>query len=869
MNYFCCSDTRRNTIRDHPYLNGIDYVEVLDNESDPYHERQTTLFVHFLKSLHPGTLNISNLKIEGGERIKNIKVVSIAAENEAYYPLSPPTEEQNVLMVKVSEAGDFSTYTLRLVKDRRNDAPPDGFDTVLSTVDFSFKVLCPGDFDCKPACSCPTEPKSSPQINYLAKDYTSFRQLMLDRMALLLPGWKERNAADIGIVLVELLAYTADYLSYRQDAIATEAYLETARKRISIKRHARLVDYFMHDGCNGRAWLHVQVPPEVNGLEFKKGQGSDITKILTRVEELPAVIRPDSPEFEKAMNAEAKVFELMHDITLHAAHNEMTFYTWCGKNCCLPKGATSATIRGSFPHLKPGNILVLAEKKGPETGMPEDADPLHRHAVRLTKVTQLYDLACDEIPGSPLYSSPLYGSPPHYFPVTKIQWAQEDALPFPLCISTPSGEQDVSVALGNIVLVDHGHTIVDEKKSSLQPFVVPDITTTFVTDTGNDCNHCEPEERTPVLPRFRPRLVNGPLTYAAPFDLGMEPISAAALIKSEVQLAIPVITLHETAAGGSVPDSQVWKPKLDLLNSASNAKEFTVEQESNGIAYIRFGDNKQGARPASGTQLFASCRIGNGINGNVGANTLAHIVTNDAAVIAGLQQEVVVWNPLAAQGGTEAETIAEVKQYAPVAFRRQERAVTAADYEEFARRCNADVQKAAATFRWTGSWKTVFLSIDRFGGREVDPGFEKDLRTCLEKYRLAGFDLEIDVPIYVSLELNMEVCVHPQYIAGDVKKALWVLFSNQMLPDGQPGVFHPNNFSFGQPVYLSRLYAAAQSTPGVLSVKITRFQRQGLDNSDARSAGRLKIGRREIARLDNDPDFPERGVFRLTMLGGR
>src|SRR5206468_1474717 len=71
------------------------------------------------------------------------------------------------------------------------------------------------------------------------------------------PEWTERHAADIGITLVELVAYVADYLAYRQDAVATEAYLGTARKRVSVRRHARLVDYPMHDGCNARVWVQV------------------------------------------------------------------------------------------------------------------------------------------------------------------------------------------------------------------------------------------------------------------------------------------------------------------------------------------------------------------------------------------------------------------------------------------------------------------------------------------------------------------------------------------------------------------------------------------------------------------------------------
>ena len=234
-----------------------------------------------------------------------------------------------------------------------------------------------------------------------------------------------------------------------------------------------------------------------------------------------------------------------------------------------------------------------------------------------------------------------------------------------------------------------------------------------------------------------------------------------------------------------------------------------------------------------------------------------------------MEEGAAVWNPCPAQGGTEAETIEEVKQYAPNAFRTQERAVTAADYEEFAKRCSSNVQKAATTFRWTGSWKTVFLSVDRLEGLDVDAGFEKDLRNCLEQYRMAGFDLEVDAPIYVSLEIEMNICVNPKFFASDVKQALLEVFSSRILPDGRRGVFHPDSFTFGQTVYLSPLYAAAQAIRGIDSVQITKFQRQGNNTDKALLSGKLLLGRREIARLNNDRNFPEQGVFNLCMNGGR
>ena len=134
---------------------------------------------------------------------------------------------------------------------------------------------------------------------------------------------------------------------------------------------------------------------------------------------------------------------------------------------------------------------------------------------------------------------------------------------------------------------------------------------------------------------------------------------------------------------------------------------------------------------------------------------------------------------------------------------------------------------------------------------------------------MAGHDLEIDGPRFVPLEIELRVCVLPDYFRSDVKQALLARFTRGVRPDGQPGVFHPDQFSFGQPVYLSRIIAAAQETPGVRFVEPLVFQRQGDPQSNALDSGILPLGRLEIARLDNDPSFPERGVLTLTMEGGQ
>jgi hypothetical protein len=139
----------------------------------------------------------------------------------------------------------------------------------------------------------------------------------------------------------------------------------------------------------------------------------------------------------------------------------------------------------------------------------------------------------------------------------------------------------------------------------------------------------------------------------------------------------------------------------------------------------------------------------------------------------------------------------------------------------------------------------------------------------LEPYRTAGHDLAIDTPRYVPVEIDMQVCARREYFRSDVKRALLELFSSRVLPDGRHGVFHSDNFTFGQPIFLSRLYAAAYSVNGVETVRISKFQRQGTPDATPLASGRLDFGRLEIARLENSADCPERGVFRLDVAGGK
>jgi hypothetical protein len=490
------------------------------------------------------------------------------------------------------------------------------------------------------------------------------------------PGWRQGPAADYGQALVELLAYVGDQISYQQDAIATEAYLGTARQRISLRRLGVLVDYAMHDGSNARAWVQLQV----SAATFTPTKGA--TQFLTRCPGLATGIVAGSLQQTEAMLAAPAVFEPLEWPTLHSARNEMHLYTWADEQCCLPIGTTSATLAGNYPDLKPGHTLLFEEVVGPHTGAAGDADPTHRQVVRLTSV----------LPAAPAtLTDPLTGQA-----ITEITWATEDALSFPLCISSKADEAHggkdlpaVSVARGNLILVDHGMTITGEALGTM-----PASTLFLARSCSTD--PCAMAAPVPIPARFRPTLAQAPLTQQGQVTVAGRPqpfdpsAPAAAAMVSSLDAVIPDVTLSGTLDGRVTS----WQARRTLLESGPTAADFVVEVDDVGRAHLRFGDDEHGAAPLLGTAFTATYRVGNGSSGNVGAESIVHVVAPqpDIGVITAVR------NPLAAQGGIDVESNASAKRDAPQAFRVQQRAVTPADYAAVAE-AQPGVFRAAATPR--------------------------------------------------------------------------------------------------------------------------------------------------------------------------
>jgi predicted phage baseplate assembly protein len=459
---------RRQEIR-RRHGNGLDTVEVDRNGC----RLQLTFLEHAPADVQPG-----NIRVDGPSGAAAVRALRVrrAAEDD------PHLEDR--LLVELAAPGGAGRYTVALVEPladgRPGWAPLRGLDPRFAQAAFSFDVDLPNPV----AGAARGVPAAAGlQASYLARDYEGLRQLILDRLAQTMPAWTESHVPDIGITLVELLAYVGDDLSYYQDAVATEGYLQTARRRISVRRHARLVDYRLAEGSQARAWVCLAVTEAVElplrELVFAVAPSvpPGRSPVLPAADLLPgaaaaarwytpvrAAVGPPGP-----MGGDGR--GRGPTITASPAHNEIGLWAWGEPDGWLRAGATTAVLMDGWTDhadhgpagpraltLQAGDVAVLEATRDPDgTGPP---DPTRRHPVRLTAVHPSVDRLYDQA-------------------LLEVTWAPEAALPFDLQISAPGPDGlavPCAVVRANTVLVGDGAVVTEQLAAGQLALTRPALT---------------------------------------------------------------------------------------------------------------------------------------------------------------------------------------------------------------------------------------------------------------------------------------------------------------------------------------------------------------------------------------------------------
>jgi hypothetical protein len=250
-----------------------------------------------------------------------------------------------------------------------------------------------------------------------------------------------------------------------------------------------------------------------------------------------------------------------------------------------------------------------------------------------------------------------------------------------------------------------------------------------------------------------------------------------------------------------------WSEIPTLYEQPASAQVFTIQNQSDGTSDVLFGDGDEGATlPTGQNNLIATYRIGSGSAGNVAAGAVTTLMQRPLGVSG-------VTNPEGATGGADPQSVDSVRANAPQTVLTLGRAVSIADYQNFAA-TYAGIAKAYALWIPSGAARGVFLTVAATGGVAMQPG-NPSLAKLLASLRAYGSPLvPITVQSYIEtlFGFSADVLYNPAYDASAVQVQIMQTLAT---------AYSFAQRSFGQGISVDEIAATIQSVAGVTAVNIT------------------------------------------------
>jgi hypothetical protein len=691
--------------------------------------------------------------------------------------------------------------------------------------------------DCADAVA-PPAPLTPPDYDTLARDYTALRAMLMDRLQFGDPT-ADTSIADLTVTLVELFAHLGDLLHYRLDRIATEAWLSTARRRASVVRHARAVDFAVPPAVSAAATVQVVVGAAAGSDPQATVQPGDTATDGTTVDP----------------TASCFTVETAGPVTVRSSHAEVALYDWTEDDAVLGAGATSAVLVRpaaaagvAVTDWLPAGSLLAFEVVGVDdidrqrawvagtAAAPADVMPRPPLASRPAQVVTVTSVA--------EFTDPLQSG----VDLLRVFWDSSDALQAPVpCSVDQSAGAEVGVARLGLLGAHHG--LLVDGPGTLAP-------TDPLTGLAADPDTTEVSDYLLVLagPEAAPGLAHAP--GGRPWQL-------------EVTVTLP--------NGTQLPAERV----TSMLRAPAAGFSVVIDADDDAPARMRFRTGALGLVPPAGSVVSARYQVGAGPAGNVAANATSRLVRCTSApgvpcvwedVTDDHHSVVTARNITPGAGGAAAMSLDDVRRDAPQAYSAvPRRAVLIGDLAPFAAAVPA-VLRAAARRSWSGSWPVGLVAYEPVSGGqegEADPAaaalLQAQVQSTLDAVRMAGTEVVSVAATPVGILIALTVCLY----AGsdpDAARAAILASLRPGTPDA-PGLFAPGSFPMGTDVYLSRVVATVAALPQVDAVAVTEARR--LSDPPGTLDAVLVMGPDEVALCDDDPSAPDRGRILLTVEGGR
>ncbi len=290
---------------------------------------------------------------------------------------------------------------------------------------------------------------------------------------------------------------------------------------------------------------------------------------------------------------------------------------------------------------------------------------------------------------------------------------------------------------------------------------------------------------------------------------------------------------------GVAPELDVWIDgvlwtQVDSLREAGPLdRVYSLSYQEDGSVVVCFGDGINGRRVPTGVNnVVARWRKGLGSAGMVHAGQLSLLADKPQGVRSAA-------NPLPPEGAADGQTADDARRAAPLSVLTLGRIVTLRDYADFAAGF-AGIAKAHAAWIWSGSGRSVFLTVAGIDGALVPDSDLARLRTVIAGISdtATGLTIAHFRPAWFRIEAG--IALVPGYQATAVFPRV-----EQVLRDR----FGFAARALGQPIAKSEVIAAMQAVEGVDWIDVDAFYRGDTQaNRDVLIAAMPKNGRR-VARL--------------------
>ena len=240
--------------------------------------------------------------------------------------------------------------------------------------------------------------------------------------------------------------------------------------------------------------------------------------------------------------------------------------------------------------------------------------------------------------------------------------------------------------------------------------------------------------------------------------------------------------------------------------------------------------NTYGVAP-SNTTLTIRYYTGGGTSANILANTLTNPNTSTIQFLnGGLNQtlastvfsSIATNNPIAASGGSDGDTIQEIRQNILANYGSQQRNVTADDYlvrtlsmpSKFGTISKALTQKPDA--KSANTTLDIFVLSQDINGNlaTASSPLKENVKTYLNQYRMIGDTISIKDAFIINIGINFEIITLPNYNNNKVLENCILELQRY---------FNINRWQINQPILINPLFVLLDEVEGVQTVKKVEF----------------------------------------------